>query len=96
MPVDAFEKLADPGFTRDILTIVGGYGAAAGVDLAVEQFSSRNFPNEASGLAVVVGAEYAPVVSGMQKRHAQLGGGAYAVLAFADRIGVRDAVEGAL
>lgn len=96
MPIEAFERLADPKFARDTAYIMSGYGAAAGVDLAIEQFSSRSFPNEASGLAVVAGAEYAPVVSGMQKRHVQLGGGAYAALALADRIGVRDAVEGAL
>lgn len=94
--MDAFEKLADPGFARDVATILTGYGAAAGVDLATEQFTSRNIPNEASGLAVVVGAEYAPVVSGMQKRHVQLGAGSYAALAFADRIGIRETVEGAL
>lgn len=94
--MEAFEKLADPGFARDTATILSGYGAAAGVDLAIEQFSSRDIPNEVSGLAVVAGAEYAPVVSGMQKRHVQLGGGAYAGLAFADRIGVRERIEEAI
>lgn len=94
--MDAFEKLADPGFARDTAYIMSGYGAAAGVDLALEQFSSRDMPNEASGLAIVVGAEYVPGVDGRTKRFAQLGAGSYAALAFADRIGIRDAVEGAL
>ena len=94
--MDAFEKLADPGFARDTAYILSGYGAAAGVDLATEQLTSRDVPNEASGLAVVVGAEYMPRVDGRTKRFAQLGGGAYAGLAFADRIGIRDQIEGAL
>lgn len=94
--MEAFEKLADPGFARDTAYIVSGYGAAAGADLALEQFSNRSFPNEVAGIGVVVGAEYAPVVSGMQKRHVQLGAAGYTAIALADRIGVRDAVEEAL
>lgn len=76
--------------------ILTGYSAAAGADLALDQVTGRNVPNEATGLAVLMSAEYAPVVSGRQMRHVQLGAGAYSALAFADRIGIRDTIEGAL
>lgn len=94
--MDAFSKLTDPGFARDTALIVGGYSATAGVDLAADEVTNRDIPAEAVGLGVVMGAEYAPVVSGRQMRHVQLGAGSYAALAFADRIGVRETVEEAI
>lgn len=94
--MDAFGKLADAGFARDTATITAGYAAAAGMDIALDAAADRDVPNEAVGLGSVVAMEYAPGISGRQMRHAQLGAGAYAALAFADRIGVRSAVEEAL
>jgi hypothetical protein len=94
--MDAFEKLADPGFARDTALIVSGYAAAAMTDIATDRALDRDVPNEIAGLAVVAGAEYAPKVGGMQKRQVQLGGGAYTALAVADRIGIRDTIEEAI
>ncbi|MFT4921045.1 MAG: hypothetical protein ACI8XM_000238 [Haloarculaceae archaeon] len=94
--MDAFAKLADPGFIEDAAFIVSGYGAAAMGDIAVDSALDRDVPNELLGLGVAVGAQYTPGIGGMQMRHAQLGGVAYAGLAAADRIGVRENVEEAL
>jgi len=94
--MDAFGKLADPGFARDTALLVSGYSIAAGLGVAAESMTDYDAPTEVYGLATVVGAEYAPGVSGRQKRHVQLGAGAHTALALGERFGVRDAVEGAM
>lgn len=94
--MDAFEKLADAGFARDVMVIVSGYSSAAAMEIAADNYADRDVPGEALGLAVVIGAEYGPGISGRQKRHAQLGGGAYATLALADRLNIRGTIEEAI
>lgn len=94
--MDAFAKLADPGFIQDTAVIASGYGAAAATDIAVDRATSRDVPNELAGVGVVVGAQYAPYVKGRQMRHAQLGGAAYTTIALADRLGIRENIEEAL
>jgi hypothetical protein len=94
--MDAFGKLADPGFARDTALLVSGYSIAAALGVAAESMTDYDAPTEVYGLVTVVGAEYAPGVSGRQKRHVQLGAGAHTALALGERFGVRDAVEGAM
>lgn len=94
--MDAFAKLADPGFAQDVGFILGGYSAAAAGDLAVDQITDRDVPREVFGVATVVGAEYAPYVGGMTMRHMQLGGAAHTALAAADRLNVRENIEEAI
>lgn len=94
--MDAFSQLADSGFYRDVALIGGGYGAAGAADMAVDRFAGRDVPNEITGLAVVAGAQYAPVINGRQRRHVQLGAGMYSALHLAERVSVRETIEGAL
>jgi hypothetical protein len=94
--MEAFEKLADAGFARDVLLITTGYAAASAMDIGADTYAGRDVPGEALGIAVVVGAEYGPGVSGRQKRQVQLGGGAYSALSLADRLNIRGTIEEAI
>lgn len=94
--MDAFEKLADAGFARDVMLIVSGYAGSAALEIAADNYANRAVPGEVLGLTTVTAAEYGPGISGRQKRHVQLGGGAYAALSLADRLNIRDNIEEAI
>lgn len=94
--MDAFAEMADADFATETVTVIGGYGAAAGVDLALDRATNRDVPNEAAGLAVAVGAHYAPGLDADSRRSAQIGALGYSGIAMADRLGVRRHIEEAI
>ena len=96
MVADAFEKMAQPGFWQEVSVYLGGYATAGGVDMALDKFTQREIPDELSGVLAVGGLQYAPVVSGNRMRQMQVGAAAYSAEALAHRLGIVDAIEGAL
>jgi hypothetical protein len=96
MVADAFEKMAQPGFIKEVGTILGGYGFAGGIDFVLDEFTQRDIPGEISGVAAVAGLQYAPVASGQRMRRAQVGAGVFAGMSLAERVGIADAITEAI
>lgn len=96
MPMEAFEKMAQPGFIKEVGAYLGGYSVAGGVDLAFDTVTDRDVPGELSGIVGVVGLQYAPVVSGQRMRQMQIGSAVYTADAVIDRLGIRARIEEAI
>ncbi|WP_147587331.1 hypothetical protein [Halorubrum lipolyticum] len=89
-----FDKLADQQFMMDAGAVGGGVlvGESLGYVADGHQVAGFNTPAELGGVAVIAGAEYAPMIDGRTKRHMQVGGGVALLLALMERFGVRDAL----
>jgi hypothetical protein len=83
-----FEKFTDAQFLQDVAAVFGGYLACSGVAALENRFIERDVPDEAYGAAVIVGAEFAPIVKGRAKRHVQVGGGLHMAQSLGARFGV--------
>ena len=80
---DPFVGRLDP---RPLQQSPGAPSAAPGAE------DETALPAELGGVAVIAGAEYAPMIDGRTKRHMQVGGGVAILLALMERFGVRDAL----
>ena len=89
-----FNKLADQQFVMDAGAVGGGVlvGESLGYLAEGHTVGGFNTPAELGGVAVVAGAEYAPMIDGRTKRHMQVGGGVAILLALMERFGVRDSL----
>ena len=96
MVTDAFSKMAQPGFLMEVGNVLGGYTAAEAVDYSLDRVSQRDIPDEVGGVGAIAALEVAPVVSGQQMRKMQIGAGVNTGMALADRLGIKDAITGAL
>ena len=96
MPVEAFEKMAQPGFIKEVGSVLAGYSAAGAMEYGADRFTQRDLPGEVFGVATVAAVQYAPVVSGQRMRQMQVGAAGYAGLSLADRLGIADSIKGAI
>ncbi|WP_418283906.1 hypothetical protein [Halorubrum sp. DTA46] len=93
-----FDKLADQQFMMDAGGVAGGVLAGESLGYVIDGHTVFGFdtPAELGGVAVVAGAEYAPMIEGRTKRHLQVGGGVAILLSVMERFGVREALTGVL
>ena len=89
-----FDKLADQQFAMDAGAVGAGVLAGESLGYVADGHTVAGFstPAELGGVAVVAGAEYAPMIEGRTKRHMQVGGGVAILLSVMERFGVRDAL----
>lgn len=87
-----FEPLADGELAVDSGIVLASYLAPSLYGPTVESMIGMNVPNEAYGVAHIVGAE---AVGGDFKRPIQIGGAVYTLDQLATRFGVREAVRNA-
>lgn len=87
-----FEPLADGELVVDSGIVLASFIAPSLYGPAVESAVGMDIPNEAYGVAHIVGAE---AVGGDVKRPIQIGGAVYTLDQLAARFGVREAVRNA-
>ena len=90
-----FDKLADQQFMMDAGAVGGGVLAGESLGYLADGHTVAGFntPAELGGVAVIAGAEYAPMIDGRTKRHLQVGGGVALILSLMERFGVRDSLN---
>ncbi|WP_231184721.1 hypothetical protein [Haladaptatus sp. DYF46] len=89
----SFEKLADTDTMQDIATLGGAYMAAVILKNTIDGRMSIDVPDEAYGIAVAGGANYA--ASGETAKFGMLGGGLYTLDALARRVGIKAKLQNA-
>jgi hypothetical protein len=87
---DAFDVLADSGtYVEMVGAGTAGYMGSHVVNNLAERYAPMDVPDEASGLAVIAGAEVAGVP---YKRPMQFGAGVYTGEKAAERVGIRETI----
>ncbi len=89
----SFEALADTDTMRDIATLGGAYMAAVVLKNTIDGRMSINVPDEAYGIVVAGGANYA--ADGDTAKFGMLGGGLYSLDALARRAGIKSKIQNA-
>lgn len=88
---DYFQTVADVDFATDAGIVLVGYMVPGLAAAAADGSLPVDVPDEAFGIAEIVGAE--AVLDGDTKTLVQYGGGVYTLDALLTRFGVREAVE---
>lgn len=87
----SYETLADTETWMHVSVLAGGYIAGTFIKNTVEGRLSIDVPDEAYGIAIVVGATYA--LDGDVQKFAAMGGGLHTLDALATRLGIKSQVQ---
>ena len=88
---DALDELADPEFWSQAGAVFAGFMGPTVVRNIAEPNTPWDIPDEAYGVAVVAGAQYAPK---SYQKELMLGGGLYSVDKLAERFNLKQHISG--